>query len=329
MRGWKTHQAKSRTKRKTTLGLLALGLLISLILIYQLVNFVRFLTAPLNQSKRVSTWDSQFSVNLVINSKPISIFNYSPSEKKITILTIPDETYIDVPGGFGEWQASSIYGLAKSSNLSGEKLMEDTFSSYLGIPIDGFSSLDLVNYLRGGPFSGFGILGKIQTDLTPLELLQLKMGISGVRFDKINRLDLVSLGVLDKEKLLDGTDVYMTDPIRLDSVLSDFQDSKIREEHLSVAIFNATDKPQLAQRAKRLITNLGGDVVAAQNAPRTITKTYVQVSEEGQNSKTYKRLNQIFNLGCQENKCDKISLDELGAASLRAQIIVVLGEDFP
>lgn len=270
---------------------------------------------------------------MVLKTSPVSVLSYNPQDKKVTLLTIPDETYIDVPGGFGNWQVRSIYDLGKMSKVSGGKLLEQSTSSLLGIPIDGYSSINLLDEFRRNLFSGVKAIQNIQTDLTLWELIRLKFDLMGIRFDKIYKVGLTDFGVLEKQNLPDSTQVLVPDPIRVDS-LSLFLDPQIQSENLSVSIFNATDRPLLAQKAKRIITNLGGNVVATQNAPRSIQKSYVT----GQKSKTLERLRQIFSPNCKdetdkftssEARCDKISPDDLGSVVSRAQIVVVLGEDFP
>lgn len=322
---WKKHQHQSKVKKKTKLALLVLGLLIILLVLYQLINLIKLIHHPLNsQDKKIYTWNGEFNLNLIFTTKPLNLFSYNAKEKKATILTIPDETYIDVARGFGKWQVRSIIDLGKTSNISGNTLLKESLSSFFGIPIDGFSSINLVDSFRGNIFSGISVLPKMETDLTLLELARLKIGLLQVRFDKIEQIDLLDLGILERQKLADSTQVLVGDPAKLDSILTDFADGQIRGEHLSISIFNATNKPLLAQKAKRLITNLGGNVIALQNAPRSIKKGYV----EGDKSQTLERLSQIFSPNC-ESKCDRIPKEDLGAVVGRAQIIVVLGEDFP
>ncbi len=189
-----------------------------------------------------------------------------------------------------------------------------------------------MDHFRGNLFSGMKILPELHSDLTGFELVRLKLGLLQVRFDRINQIDLEKLSVLEKQKLADGSEVFIVDPIRLDSVMSDLEDPKIKSENLSVAIFNATEYPLLAAKTKRLITNMGGNVIVTQNAPRKVEKSYVDFGStvvEGEKSKTLDRLKQIFDLGCSKDpKCDKISVADLGLAASRAQIIVILGEDF-
>lgn len=326
--GWKFHQQNNNIKKKTKLALLVLGFLAILLILSQIVHFVKLFTSPFsfqNQSKNY-TWNGEFNLNLVSLRDQITLISYNPKGGKVTIMAIPDETYIEVPGGFGSWQLRSIYDLGQQSRIGGEKLLKQSLSDFLGLPIDGFASHDLVDEFRHSLISGFTLLPNLKTDLTLWELLRLKMGLLQVRFDKIQKINLADLVLLDKQYLADSTQVFTLDSIRLDSIMSKFTDGQIASEQVSVAIFNATDRPLLAQKAKRIVTNLGGNVIVTQNAPKIMQKSYV----EGENSKTKERLVQIFDLGCSNNpKCDKIAAGDLGVVSMRAQIILVLGEDFP
>lgn len=321
---WKTVQSRLKIKKKTRLALAVLGFLLALLLLSQLVSFTKLIHRPFRsqESTKNYAWNGEFNLNFVVNKNGISLVSYNPQEREVTIIAIPDETLIDVPFGFGKWQVRSIYDLGVGSKLSGDRLLKLSLSSFFGIPIDGYSSENLVDEFRRNLLSGVTLLPKLKTDLTLLELMRLKLGLFQVRFDKTRKVDLLSLGVLDKEKLADGTEVFVADPVRLDSVMSDFAEGEISNEHLSVAVFNAADKPLLARDAKRLIENLGGNVIVTQNAPKRVQRSYVG----GEASKTLKRLTQIFD-SC-FNKCDKIPMSDLGLAALRAQIIVVLGQDF-
>lgn len=296
---WKTVQKRSKIKKKTKLAILALGFLLTLLLLSQIFQFWKLLNRPhslLKDSKNY-TWDGEFNLNFVVWGGGVSLVSYNPKEREVTIINIPDETYMEVPFGFGEWQARSIYELGQGSERGGANLLKKSVSSLFGIPVDGFSSENLVD-------TPITKIPSIRTDLTLWELIRLKGSLLQIRFDKIKRFDLEEFMVLETAL---------------------FKEQEIVSEQLSVAVFNATDKPYAAQKAKKLIENLGGSVIVTANAPLKLSKSYA----EGQESKTLKRLTQIFDLGCSKDpKCDKIPKNEMGAVSQRAQIILVLGEDF-
>lgn len=329
--GWKDTKKRLKNAKNLKLGLAVLGLVILIIIIGQFFNLLNSLTTPLGLTSKVEkkyTWDGKFNINIVIQTNTTHLLNFNPAEQKVTLISIPDEAYLDASSGFGKWALGSIYDLGESSKKGmGSKLMKSSLSSLFGVPIDGYIRFeskkdikDLIELVRQTPFSGLGLISEVSSDLTPLELLRLKFGLMKVRFDKINYLDLVNLAVFESDQLLDGTHIKVSDPIKLDSVLTNFVDPKIRAENLSIAVFNATDHPQLAQKAKRIITNLGGNVIIISNSTKRLEKTYVL----GEKGDSLKRLSQIFST-CQSEKCDNINPNEQAS---RSQINIFLGEDF-
>lgn len=328
-KGWRQTQSKIKRGKKVKLALLILALVVGLLVTSWTIRFVKLMFRPwsLASSTKNFIWNKDFNINLAVRAQKISLLSYSPKDEKIMIVNIPDETYLEVPGGFGFWQLRAVYDLGESQKggVGGNELLKRTLTSSLAIPIDGFldfsspaTASDLVEMVRKNPFGGFNILSTLKTDLSPWELLNLKLNLSAVRFDKIRKIDLEGLDVLDKENLLDGTEVLTADPVKLDSVLSNLTDPTIVKEHKSIAIFNATDKGGLAQKAARLITNLGGNVTVTSNASSKLPKTTVL----GEESKTLEKLRQIFGFD------DKISLPGEDMVSSRAQINIFLGEDY-
>ena len=332
--GWKATQNQIKKKRKVKLATLLIGILLAFLLLSEVANLVRSLTRPLNgNTVRSYRWEGKANFNVAVLGQGISVISLNPIQKKVTIISSPDQTYVEVPGGFGKWQLRSVFDLGQT-NGEGGRLLEDTLTSFLGIPVEGFIRLkgnlqgweanDLVNSIRRTPISILTQLKNIDSDLTLGELTQLNLNLFQVRFDKVKTLDLQKLGVLDQGKLPDSTEVFTFESTKLDTILSDLVEDKIKEENLSIAVFNATEHPALAQRAARLITNLGGSVIQISNSPQKQDKTFVS----GEKSKTLDRLKQIFAPGCSKKEdCDKITID-LNKISSRAQINVILGEDF-
>lgn len=304
MPSWKDVQSAVKVKRKTKLALLVLGLVSALLILGQLIHFTQILF----RTERNQIWNGEFNLNLVIRAKSISYFSYNPQDKKVVILEIPDETYLEVPHGFGKWQLRAVY------DLGGAQLLTDTLTNFLGLPIDGFldfkgpfkesSTLQLLEELGENP---------LHSNLSLWELIRLKLALMQVRFDKIETRAILDLGVLEQDKLADGTPIFLSDPVRLDSALSAFAEPKLLKEHQSIAIFNATNHPQLAQKAARIITNMGGNVIITANWDQALNKCQIF----GEQSKTLQRLLQIFD-------CDRI---DPGKDS-RAQINLFLGEDY-
>lgn len=329
----KPARGKNARQRKVRLALLLIGILVVLLLVGQGVNLVSALYRPLNQyTARSYLWDGKSNFNIAFLSKGVWVVSLNPIQKKVTVITLPAQTYLEVPRGFGRWQLRAVFDLGEPQGEGG-RLLEDTLTSFLGVPVEGFIKFkgslkdkevdELIGLIRQTPVSLLTNLQNIDSDLNLWELLRWNFTLFRVRFDKVKSLDLKNLGVLDRGTLADGTEIFNFDPVKADSIISDLVEDKFKQENLSVAVFNGSERPLMAQRAARLITNLGGSVIQISNFPQPQNKTVVF----GENSKTLDRLRQIFASCGQSKDCDKIDID-LDKISSRAQINVILGEDF-
>lgn len=338
---WKSLQSKNKTRKKVKLAVIVLGLLVGLILVSIVVRLVNSFFSPIKSFyKKNYSWDGKFNINLLIRSKDISLLSLNPTDSSVIVFKIPDETFVEAPFGFGPWQLRAVYDLGENQKgLGGDKLLKETLTPFLGIPIDGFldfaldeSSSQIINTLRQNPVSGLNLFANLKTNLSVWELIQLKFKLNSVRFDKISELDLIKTNVLTKDQLSDGTSIFTSDTVKLDSILSSLADPRITEERKSIAVLNATNYPQLAGKWARLITNLGGNVIITANSSKKLVKTQVV----GEESATLQRLRQIFELDCQnqvrfgqnKQKCDRINPLDEELVNQRAQITVFLGEDY-
>lgn len=303
MPSWKIAQSRKNKAKQTKLAVIVLGLIILLLICSQVVRFSKVLMNPMTKSDRAYRWDGQFNINLVLKDQGISLVSYNSKDHTVTSIAVPDTTFLDVPGGFGKWQLRAVY------ELGGSDLLKKTLSDFFGLPLDGY-------------VEGKSILDKnlfsldLKTDLTLLELIRLKFNLSQVRFDKIQEIDLGQ--VLPKTTLPDSSEVFIFDSVKLDSVLTELFDPSFVSEQKSVAIFNATDHPALAQKAARLVSNLGGHVIITTNTKALLKKTIVI----GEQSLTLKRLKQIFMTS------DTIDPKDENLEASRAQINIFLGEDY-
>lgn len=335
-----------REQSKTKLAILVLVLLFVLILLGNTIRLIQGLNRPITSIKGIenSTWDKESNINVVIKGNSISILSYNPIDEKVTTIKLPDELYINVPGGFGKWQLRSIYDLGESEK-KGEILLKRSIQSFLSVPIDRYIILDnqsgkdedIVKLFKQNPLKIYLLSKEIKSNLTPVELIKLSMGILGVRFDKVENLSLLDLDLVDQSNLADGTVVFFADPYKLDSLSPYFVENKITEERLTVAVYNATSYPGLAQKVSRIITNMGGNVIMAANAEKNYPNSFITGDSS---SGTYKRLKAAFVKECpgspfestqgrpfdSAQECDKISQD-LPELSSRAQINLVLGEN--
>lgn len=333
---------KLSTKKDTTirLALFVIAALILILFFGKIFQFGKTLFRPWMDQKNIPsrsyTWDGKYNINVILRGENTFLLSYNPKDKTVVLTPLPKNTYIDVAYGMGQWQLDSVYNLGETGKTNGINLIEKTVSGFFGIPVDGYIELkgslfdkkpdQLVDGLKKGPLNIFSIISDLKSDLTLWELIKLKFALSDVRFDKVKIVDLQKSDVLTSEKLPDKTEIYLVDNVRLDGILSLLVDPVIRDESISISIFNGTDEPLLAQKGARILTNIGANVITTSNTNKKFKKTYVY----GKESKTLTRIVQIFNSPCTtKEECDKIEPDLKSETSFsRADINVFLGADF-
>lgn len=352
-KGWKADAKHKKSLKRTKLALVVLALLLLLFFIGKAAAFVANLQQPITKDSFLSfrryLWDRTARLNIVVKTNTISVLSYSPLEKSLVIVDLPNSLILPVAGGYGSWQLSSIYGLGQAEkDKLGAKMLKESVGQFLGVPVDGFlevtgyeSTYELIQTLKEGILA-YAKLSEVKTDLTTSEMLSFVWGLSGVRFDKIEQVNLIRSGVLDNSVLADGTQIFSSDSDRIDSISSQyFVEGKITSEKASVSVINGTKTAGLAQKGGRVISNLGGNVIISANTTRPWQKSAIFLSPKAQRA-TSKRMAEIFASDCSSNlKCaiiicemakkystsDKCFTDELQITDSRADINIVLGED--
>lgn len=318
------------------LALLALGFLIAVLVLGKTISLISNLTKPFSGdflTKKSQNIDFHSSINIAFKTNSIWLLNYDPAEKKAVVLKIPDDTYMDLPRGFGSWRVGSIFGLGQEEKPQiGSELLKESLAKLLGLPVDGFitsqnpSSEDLDKIIlswHNNPFKYITFFSQVKTDLTPLETINLFKLLSSIRSDKLIFLDLEKTDLTKSKLLADSSRVLGINSVNLDLFIREkMADEKISQESISIAIFNATSHPGLALDASRIITNIGGNPIIVTNSETLIEKSAV-IGKKGSN--TFKHLSQIFAPWCLDTKCQ---VNDPKLESSRAQINVVLGEDF-
>lgn len=316
---------------KLAIGISALVVLVCLIILSKTISLISGLNQPFAPdstaiSKQIF-WDGRGVINTAIMADHTYILSFNPYQKSLLLLKIPDETYVSVPFNFGKWNLGSVYKLGQSENPPiGAMLFKKTLEKNLSLPISSYILDQKVNTsfekkltsLRQNPVENINFLGQIKTDLSLLEYIKLFWALRSVRFDRVKILDLGDSDFTSWIILRDGSRVISIDQDELDDYMQKyFADSKIKDEGLSIGIYNTTDHPGLAETAARFIKNMGGRVVFTANSKSRLDQTMII----GDKSYTYNILTQIFI--SQKLLSLSSSLD-----TSRADINIFLGEDY-
>lgn len=352
---WKNYQRSAATSKRIRLGLFTLLILVVLIFIGKLVNFIGTFEKPFapdaqSRPTKAYSWNGHSVMNMVFFSKGIFVVSLDPEKGGVIILKVPTETYLNLPHGFGRWKAGSIYDLGQQEEPPfGAVLLKDSATYALGIPIDGYiitkkqhDPQDLILSIRKNLFFAATMLGEIKTDFTPKELVYVYLNLAKVRPDRLRFLDLGQSQITKSILLPDGTRALALDQMRLDKFVTDkLEDAYLKDEGVSIGVFNSTSHPGLGEKAARMITNIGGRVIFVANAKTHFNQSIVvttDANEQNQFTYTKDRMSQIFAPSCLESdnwlrlntklKCDIRAVTDVQITTSRASLNVVLGEDY-
>lgn len=339
-----------KPKWSFNLAFMALLFLIALIVIGRIIHFLFFINQPITQSLNTGAigtnagkhflWKGQSSINIAVKAADVAIINIDPVQKKLVVLSVPNEAYFELPKNFGSWPVGSIYKLGQEESPPiGAKLLKDSLASLLGLPVDDIiivgggdankKATDLITEWRKNSLLSTIGVRDWQTDLTPWESWQMLQILSKTRSDKVTNVDLKQSTITVSKLLPDSSRVLGINGVRLDLFIRDkMEDQNIFQEGYSVAIYNATSHPGLAQRAARIWTNLGGNVIISANLDNLQNKSQVILSSGSQDllkSNSYLRMAEIFAPECLTSRCQN---NDPHLTSSRAQINLVLGEDY-
>lgn len=297
-----------------------------LVFVLFLLSALFFLVFKIYCSIGRSLWDGKSQFNLAVNSQPVTIVSFDCQEKNINILKIPDGTFIETVHGYGPYRIESVYKLGEIKGVGGQ-LLADSLQEYFGLNIDGFLIGDklpqeqsgLKNFLLNQFFTSLRSRGK--TNLSRWDQLRLWWQVKMVRGDKINLIDLSQTSASQEVDLPDGSRAMKIDQERLEKIINQFFfDKKIKEEDLAVSVFNKTGHLGLANKAARIIDNIGGRVVQVSNQKQETQDNRCQIKSEKKYKKSYtvEKLIKIFDCQWLEEKLP----------DQRAQVNLYLGEDY-
>jgi hypothetical protein len=344
---WRQYQQKRNTFKKLSLAFICLGALLLIVFTGFVFSFVKNISSPVTNREnigattRLSHWDGKSTINLVVKASSVYTLSYHPQDHEMVILKIPDDTYVTLPQKYGSWPTRSVYQLGQAENPPiGAQLLKTTIEMNLGVPIDGFmyypgdqDLLTTVKNIRKNPMESLAFLKAVQSDLTPIELGKLVWGWWGVRLDKIKMVDLGASQITDSILLPDGSRALGMNKALIDQLMQkEFVDSGVSDEGLSISIYNSTDVPGLAEKAARIVTNLGGRVIYQGNIKDKHAKSLIFSKPDHDKSYTKLRLSHIFAPDClikgsfwsKKDTCSSLTTEDIG----RGDVTIILGEDY-
>jgi len=281
-------------------------------------------------------------LNFVFAGEPILVLSLSPKDKSLTIIKIPANTYLEVTRGYGFYRASAVYPLGELEGRGGQ-LLAETVQEFLGRPIEGYirinSKLKAQNsklnkeeiielkkeitswgiFLRPRVLIEF-LKEDLKTNFCFWDELKIWLNLKKIKPARIELIDLDKAMVLEDFSLPDQEIVKKGDPVLIDNLLKEsFFEPEIRKENISIKVLNGTNHSNLAEKAARLVTNLGAKVDKVGDSEEKVTETQIKANQQAKKSFTLAKIKEIF--AAEVKFSTTLEQDE-------EEIILIIGEDY-
>ncbi len=249
--------------------------------------------------------EEQFSIVLEAKESDALILTLTPAKSTVVVSRIPAKTMIDTPW-FGEYQVEKLPLLADQENE--KDVYNRSLSYYFGIPIDlavlnSGLSLDRQNksFLKGNLGRFFWPPKGITFWRIWRYLLKKDLVWQFFEFEEL----------AEEYHLIDGTEVLKIDPARINRQLGEyFSDPVVKNENLTLSIFNAGRKEGIAGKISVLAGNLGLRVIEVGDTEEKIDGCLIFAAEkEIISSKSVIRLSRV--LGCEIKQEDVNGIGEI------------------
>jgi hypothetical protein len=277
--------------------------------------------------RQKSIWSVNNNINIFVQNNSDYIYSYSPSTDVLNIIKLPENFFLPTAKGYGEYPLKNIYQLGEEENIGGGLLLQKSLQNFFLVPIDGFFINESEKFFQFSQSEKEAlsklllplVKGKVDTNFCWRDIIRLINNLRRLNISNINVISLQNTNLYREEKLADGTTAVKLEPSLIDEFVQKyFTNPKILQEGLKISVYNATNSPGLADKAGRLIKNIGGEIIISENADQQTSSSIVYCnSKEVQKSHTVEKMSSILQIF-------KIELKE----DITGDIGIVLGQDY-
>lgn len=230
--------------------------------------------------------------------KKVNFIIFDKTDKKVSIYNIPTDRGYSIPGKYGSEQFSKIFALGgmNSDNklLAGSRAVNRALFKLFGFKVDKFLLVDssheeffdklfhnggLLNLVNIKDISGLG--DSLVTDIDLREFYKLTSFVYSLPEDR----------VIDE---VNGPNCFCNTQEFDDYIRESTYESDISKEKKNIAILNGTNYSGLASFGARVVSNIGGRVVAVDNTDKFYDQSVIITDDI--NSKTAAFLSRVFNI---------------------------------
>lgn len=267
--------------------------------------------------------DKNWRTNIIFHTQPPVLLSYPPNKAdKVLLFILPENLSLTVPYGYGIYRSDAVWKLSELE--SNPALVRDTYTDLFGVPVQGIIGATLEQAVVYDPVHQASDLGRMiqlgegSSFLKLSEQLKLMIDLKFLSARRLLVYDVRNQPLYDTMTLPGGSEVFQVNPNRWDNFLSQkFEESKIREEALTVTILNSTATSGLGQKFARFVSAIGGKVLKVANETSDIKTCQLRVGETNRQKLLIRFLSSEFG-------CALASLSETNEVDL----VVIVGESF-
>lgn len=268
--------------------------------------------------------------SIVIASEPVVVLSYSVAEQSLLLVTFPPSLVTEGTHGYGAYSLSAFWRLGQIDKKDGSVLSE-SMTEALGVPVGGYigekkgtitgeSALSIAKstFSFGNMFSF--LTGRYLTNISLRQFYKVAWMLHGAGVPRMKDIDFTSrpMSVGEEQELPDGSHQLVLSKTRLDNALkSVFEDTSVRREGVTVAVYNTTGVESLGDRIARLLTNIGVSVVTVGNERPEVSSCLLKGTRESLESATAQVITQAL-------PCTPQVVTSPG----RADLVVLVGRDY-
>ncbi len=208
---------------------------------------------------RTKYWKSSAETFLVIEKESgdvvVTVFN--PSLEKITNITIPKNTEVEVARQLGRWKLGSVRELGENENMEGQ-LLAETIVKHFKLPVAAWADAPALGFAEGD------LPGIIKASLMPYKTNlgigdRIKMGLMSARIKNLKRenISFAEGNILKKVTLIGGDEGYVLAGRLPNYIIALFSNPCISSEGATVVIYDSTDTPNVAEEIGEVVEVMG------------------------------------------------------------------------
>ncbi|OGG35785.1 hypothetical protein A2363_03620 [Candidatus Gottesmanbacteria bacterium RIFOXYB1_FULL_47_11] len=268
---------------------------------------------------------------IILAANPMTVFSWDNRTRNLLLVSFPADMTAEGTHGYGTYSLEAFWRLGEIDKKDGTVLSESV-SEALGIPVRLFIGPKTGMFSAGqDPFTlvkqtfSFSNLwayaaGRLRTNIHPRAFLSYIWLMSVTKPGRVDTFDFTRrpADIAREVELPDGSRQWVVDAALVDNAVKmTFEDDRVRQELVSVAVYNTTQIPSLGTRVARLLGHIGVGVVSVGNDAPEVSDCSLTGTLETLKTMSARVITDV--LGCTQKEASETG---------RADLVVRIGSSY-